>query len=112
MVELRHPAVPEIALALPVIDLSADGCALLLPPDMPAIEPGVTINGARMRIGGATPLGVSLHVRHLTSIEPGSAGVRLGCRFVALAPEVACALRRHVDRVQRRGRAFGGHSRG
>src|SRR5574340_940933 len=59
-VEFRHPAVPDMQLALRVLDLGVDGCALLLPPDVPAIAPGITINGARIRIGDELPLGISL----------------------------------------------------
>src|SRR5574337_1625314 len=80
-VEFRHPALPEMQLALRVLDLGVDGCALLLPPDVPAIAPGITINGARIRIGDELPLGISLQVQHLTSIQPGAPGARLGCRF-------------------------------
>jgi c-di-GMP-binding flagellar brake protein YcgR len=107
LAEFRHPAIPEIQLVLEVLDLSVDGCALLLPPDVPAIAPGITINGARIRIGSEPPLDTALQVQHLTSIQPGEPGARLGCRFVGLAAAAARALQRHVDGVQRRGRAFG-----
>ncbi len=107
LAEFRHPAIPEMQLVLRVLDLSVDGCALLLPPDVPAIAPGITINGARIRIGNELQVDTALQVKHLTSIQPGDPGARVGCRFVGLAAAAARALQRHVDGVQRRGRAFG-----
>lgn len=110
-VEFRHPAFPAMQLALCVLDLSVDGCALLVPPDVPAVAPGITIHRACLRIGNDVPYDVSLRVQHLTSIEPGAPGAHLGCRFAGLAPASARALQRYVDWVQRRGRAFGGPAR-
>ena len=106
--EFRHPAVPEIRLALRVLDVSASGCALLLPDDMPAVPAGIAIAGARLRLDSSTVFDATLQVLHVGTIQPGTAGIRLGCTLAGLNADAACALQRYVDRVQRRRRPFGG----
>lgn len=106
-IELRHPAWPDMRLALRVLDLSVRGCALLLPDDVPTIDAGIEIAGASLRLDALTRLDVRLRVLHLTSIRPGAAGVRLGCALDGLSPTVAHALQRWIDRLQRRQRPFG-----
>ena len=49
-VEFRHPALPDMVVSLRVLDLSVNGCALFLPDDVPPMEPGVTIHGARLEL--------------------------------------------------------------
>lgn len=107
-VEFRHPAWPEMRLALRVLDLSVQGCALLLPDDVPTIDAGVEIGGASLRLDALTRLDIRLRVLHLTSIRPGAAGVRIGCALEGLSPQIAHALQRWIDRLQRRHRPFGG----
>lgn len=106
--EFRHPGLPDMRLALRVLDVSASGCALLLPDDVPGVAAGVTISGARIRLGTDASFDATLQVLHVTSIQPGMAGVRLGCAIVALPGHAASALQRYVDWVQRRQRPFGG----
>jgi len=38
---LRHPGIPDMTLALRVLDVSTGGCALFLPNDVPPLSPGV-----------------------------------------------------------------------
>ncbi len=106
--EFRHPGWPEMRLVLRVLDLSAQGCALLLPDDVPPIAAGIEIGGVCLRLDALTRLETRLRVLHLTSIRPGAAGVRLGCEIDGLLPDTAHALQRWVDRLQRRRRPFGG----
>lgn len=106
--EFRHPSWPEMRLALRVLDFSAQGCALLLPDDVPTIAVGIEICGVSLRLDALTRLETRLRVLHLTSIRPGAAGVRLGCELAGLQPDATRALQRWVDRLQRRRRAFGG----
>jgi c-di-GMP-binding flagellar brake protein YcgR len=41
-------------LALRVLDVSIGGCALLLPADVPALEPGVTLQGVEIELDADT----------------------------------------------------------
>ncbi len=104
MAEFRHPAMPEMRIALRVLDISIGGCALLLPADVPALAPGVAIAGARLRLDAETRLDVTLQVHHVTSIQPGPPGTRLGCSLVGLAPSASRTLQCHIDQIQRRQR--------
>lgn len=105
---LRHPALPEMQLALRVLDLSTLGCALLLPESVPAVPPGVEIAGARLHLDADTVLQATLQVQHVSAIGPGAGGMRLGCALAGLSSAAAHALQRWIDRTQRRRREFGG----
>lgn len=107
VVRFRHPALAEMQLSLRVLDLSVGGCALQAGDDVPAIEAGIEIGGARLCLDVLTELDVRLQVLHVTSIGPGSGSRRLGCALGALSGEAEHALQRWIDRVQRRARRFG-----
>jgi len=106
--EFRHPAHLDVPLALRVLDVGAGGCALRLPEDVPAPAAGTTIAGARLRLDIDTVIHATLQVQHVSAIAPGSGGTRLGCALLGLSGQAACALQRWIDRVQQRGRPFGG----
>ena len=106
--EFRHPAMPDMRLALRVLDIGAGGCALLLPDDVPALPPGILIQGARLRMDADTNVELTLRTLHVSAIQPGAGGARLGCALQGLSGPGACALQRWIDRMQRRHRPFGG----
>ncbi|MGM9490631.1 flagellar brake protein [Ideonella sp. YS5] len=101
---LRHPAIPEMMLELRVIDVSVGGCALFMPSDVPMVEPGVQINDCTLELDAGTLLRCSLTVHHVTSIQPDSRGVRLGCELLNLDPEAVRSLQRYIDVTQKRRR--------
>ena len=101
---LRHPSMPEMMLSLRVLDVSIGGCALLLPDDMPAIEAGVTLRGARIELDPDTRFGATLMVHHVSSIQPHSRGARLGCELRELDGSAERALQRYIDNTQKRRR--------
>jgi flagellar brake protein len=101
---LRHPAIPEMVLALRVLDLSAGGCALLLPHDVPMLEPGVQLAGVQIELDAETRFAVDLTLQHVTVILPGEHAVRLGCEWTPLGPDAARALQRYIDQTQKRRR--------
>jgi c-di-GMP-binding flagellar brake protein YcgR len=102
---LRHPAIPDMSLALRVLDLSLGGCALRLPDDVPAIEPGTRIGAAIIELDLDTRLRVELTLQHLTHLgEPRQHGARLGCEWRLVRPEDERALQRWIDRLQARQR--------
>ena len=101
---LRHPAIPEMMLELRVLDVSVGGCALFMPSDVPMVEPGVQINDCTLELDAGTLLRGSLTVHHVTSIQPDSRGVRLGCELLNLDPEAVRSLQRYIDVTQKRRR--------
>lgn len=101
-----HPAIPEMALALRILDLSVGGCALLLPPDVPLVEPGVLVNRAQLELDTATRLQTGLRLHHVTSIHSDASGVRLGCELVRLGQDAERTLQRYIDQTQKRRRVM------
>ena len=101
---LRHPNMPDMPLALRVLDLSIGGCALLLPDDVPAVPLGVTLRGVTLALDTDTRLPVTLRLQHASSINPHSQGLRLGCEFLQLDPPAERILQRHIDQTQKRRR--------
>ena len=101
---LRPPAIPDMQLALRIIDVSVDGCALGLDDDVPALQPGITLQGVRIELDGDTAFTTGLQVQHVSSLQPGHSGVRLGCRMLQLDAHAQRALQRYIDRTQHRRR--------
>ena len=105
MATLRHPSMPDMQLELRVLDVSFGGCALMLPDNVPMLEPGVTLHGVHVELDAGLHFICSLLLHHITSIRPGSgAGVRLGCEFHRLDPDAGRALQRWIDQTQKRRR--------
>lgn len=102
---LRHPAIPDMALTLRVLDISVGGCALFVPHDVPAMPAGVRVQGAQLELDGATRLDVTLEIHHVTSLGTHG-GVRLGCSMHGLDAGAQRALQRYVDQAQRRSRVL------
>lgn len=101
---LAHPMIPDMQLALRVLDVSFGGCALFLPDDVPPLSPGVRINGVQVELDADTRLRASIALQHVTSINPESGGTRLGCEWVGLGGEAARVLQRYIDQMQKRRR--------
>lgn len=102
--ELRHPGMPEMRLALRILDVSAGGCALQLPPDVPPLPLGIVLDGVVLNLDASTRLKVRLRMQHASSIGQQAEGVRLGCELVEPSADTLRALQRYVDHLQRRRR--------
>lgn len=100
----RHPALPDMLLELRVLDLSAGGCALYMPAELPPVAPGLDLNGVRIELDADTDFHASLHIHHVTSIQPQARGLRLGCEIIRLTPEAQRLLQRYIDQTQKRRR--------
>jgi c-di-GMP-binding flagellar brake protein YcgR len=100
----RHPSMPEMRLALRIVDISVGGCALLLPDDVPALQPGSRLAGVRIELDGDTGFETSLRLQHVSALHGGGHGLRLGCEFVELEGQAQRALQRYVDHTQQRRR--------
>ena len=105
---LRHPQWPELPqLQLRVLDLSVSGLALLLPPEVPAFEPGQTLEGCRIELDRDSHFEAPLRLQHLGPAGGGlqpAAGTRLGCAFGPLPAGAERALQFYIDLTQKRQR--------
>ena len=107
---LRHPSIPEMSLALRVLDLSLGGCALRLPDDVPTLGPGTRINGVTIELDLNTRLRANLLLQHFTHLGHGGAhgqglgGARVGCEWQLLRPDDERTLHRWIDQAQVRRR--------
>ena len=101
---LAHPMIPDMQLALRVLDMSIGGCALFLPDDVPAVTPGVRVNAVRLDLDASTHIRSALVIHHVTSINPESHGVRLGCELVSMSGEATRALQLFIDQIEKRRR--------
>jgi c-di-GMP-binding flagellar brake protein YcgR len=101
---LRHPALPEMLLSLRVIDVSIGGCALFVPNDVPPLQPGTGLGSVRIELDPDTRFETSLQLQHVTAIQPGQRGVRIGCEWVRLSASAERVLQRYIDQTQKRRR--------
>jgi c-di-GMP-binding flagellar brake protein YcgR len=100
----RHPSIPDMAVALRVLDVSIGGCALLLPSNVPALQPGAVIKGVRLSLDGETQIDAGLMLHHVTSTGAENGSVRLGCEIVGMNPTAQRALQLYIDQTQKRRR--------
>jgi c-di-GMP-binding flagellar brake protein YcgR len=101
---VRHPAIPEKSLALRVVDVSMGGCALSLPDDVPALAPGTRLEHVRMELDLDTRFEATLTLQHVSAMNPGSGGARLGCQMTSLDGEAQRSLQRYIDQTQKKRR--------
>jgi c-di-GMP-binding flagellar brake protein YcgR len=103
IVHLRHPA-DGMALTLRVLDVSMGGCALFLPDPVPPLPPGLKLPRVRVELDASTRFEATLHLCHVTSLNPQSHGVRVGCELLQLDGEAQRTLQRYIDQTQKRRR--------
>ncbi len=101
-VRLRHPKQPGPVVALRLLDVSQGGCAVLLPADLPPVEPGTSFSEVALELDGATRLTTGMLVQHVTPVGDTAVGLRLGCAFAGMAPDSIRSLQRWIDNAQRR----------
>ena len=100
----RHPGIPDMSLALRVLDVSIGGCALLQPANVPPLQPGAVIKGVRLSLDADTRIDAGLMLHHVTSTGAESGSVRLGCEIVGMGPTAQRALQVYIDQTQKRRR--------
>jgi c-di-GMP-binding flagellar brake protein YcgR len=93
-----------MALALRVLDVSTGGCALFLPDDVPPLQPGVRLQRVKVELDPNTRFDATLVLCHVTSLNPQSNGVRLGCELQDLDGDAQRTLTRYIDQTQKRRR--------
>jgi c-di-GMP-binding flagellar brake protein YcgR len=100
----RHPSIPEMNLALRVLDVSIGGCALWFPCDLPPLQAGTCIGEVAVELDTDTRFGAGLALQHLSSLGRGDSGVRLGCEWQGLGGDGQRVLQRWIDQTQKRRR--------
>jgi flagellar brake protein len=100
----RHPSIPDMSVSLRVLDVSVGGCALLLPSNVPPLQPGAVIKGVRLSLDAETQIDAGLMLHHVTSTGAENGSVRLGCEIVGLNPGAQRALQLYIDQTQKRRR--------
>ncbi|MFT3858035.1 MAG: flagellar brake protein [Aquabacterium sp.] len=106
----RHPAMPDMQLALRVLDVSLSGVALFLPDNVPMIAAGVKIGQCRLDLDDDTSLEVGLIIHHVTAIHPESKGARLGCEITGVDWSDR-TLQQYINQTQKRRIALPGDKR-
>ncbi len=101
---LRHPAMPEMQLALRVVDISVGGCALWLPSDVPPLQAGTRIGELVFELDEQTRFAAAATLQHVTSLGDDGRGVRIGCEWHRLDGPAARTLQRWIDQAQKRHR--------
>ncbi len=101
---LRHPSMPEMQLALRVLDVSAGGCALWLPQDVPALQAGTRLAEVVIELDELTRFSAALTLQHVTVLQAGDRGVRLGCAWQPLSGAAERTLQLWIDQAQKRRR--------
>lgn len=103
---LRDPAHPDAPLALRIVDVSLGGCALALPADVPAPQPGSVLGPVVLELDADTRIETRLRLHHITAINPGVDGARLGCSMLDLPAASERMLQRYIDQTQKRRRTM------
>ncbi len=101
---LRHPSMPEMQLALRVVDVSIGGCALWLPADVPPLQAGTRIGEMTVQLDGDTRFTAAATLQHVSTSGSTERGVRLGCEWHPLPGGSARTLQRWIDQAQKRRR--------
>lgn len=113
---LRHPSLPDMQLALRVLDVSIGGCALWCPNDVPPLQAGTRLGEVTVELGPDTRFQAGLNIQHVSGSGNGtsagsgpaegdrSGGVRLGCEWQQLGGQAERVLQRWIDQAQKRRR--------
>ena len=101
---LRHPSIPDMQLALRVLDVSVGGCALWLPQDVPTLQAGTRLSEVTVELDELTRFSAAMTLQHVTTLQAGDSGVRLGCAWQPLTGAAERTLQRWIDQAQKRRR--------
>lgn len=104
---MRHPSMPDMQLALRVLDVSIGGCALWLPGDVPPLQAGTRIGEMTLELDADTRFPAAVVLQHVSAIGIGDRsdrGVRLGCEWQRLGGAAERTLQRWIDQAQKRRR--------
>lgn len=100
----RHASIPDMTLALRVLDISIGGCALWLPGDLPPLQAGTRFAEVTVELDAETRFQSGLSLQHVTAQGHGERGARLGCEWQGLSGNAERTLQRWIDHLQKRRR--------
>ena len=106
---MRHPVIPDMELTLRILDVSITGCAILLPNDVPPLQPGIIVNQVQIQLNHETHFSSALSLHHVTLTNADSRGTRLGCEMLLLNAEAKHALQRYINQTQKLRRLMSVH---
>lgn len=100
---LRDETGREQAIEIKLLDISAGGIAVLVPPLGISFVPDAVFHNVRMALPEVGEITTSLKVRNVFSItqRDGTAHLRAGCEFVNLASKSAGLLQRFIMKLER-----------
>lgn len=104
LARLRHPMLPDMRLALRILDVSIGGCALFLPDNVPPLSPGVQLNDVVLELTPEIKLQTNLRLLHISVINQYAKGSKLGCEMVNPARDSLRGLQAFIDQTQKRRR--------
>ena len=105
MAHLRHPARPDVMLALRVRRrehgrLRPARC----PTTCSRCRRARRIENVRVELDPDTRFDATFTLQHVTAFDPNSRGARIGCRMSGLSGEAQRALQRYIDQTQKKRR--------
>lgn len=105
-VRFAHPLASDTLATLAVLDVSVGGCALLRLPRTLPLVPGMALRAVEWLEGEETLFYADLEVVHSGRDASHPEGLRLGCRWGAMAPATRVLLTQWLERGQRRRSRF------
>lgn len=100
---LRDESGQEQAIDIKLLDISAGGVAVLVPPIGVSFVPDAVFHNARMALPELGEITASLVVRNVFAItqRDGTTHMRAGCEFVNLPAKMAAVLQRFIMKLER-----------
>jgi c-di-GMP-binding flagellar brake protein YcgR len=89
---------------LRILDVSAGGCALLLPHDAPPIEAGTVLRGVVLDLEVNVQVQTDLRVQHVYALAEASSWNKLGCQFLNPSGSSLRNLQHYIVQTQKRTR--------
>lgn len=95
-----------------ILDISAGGIAIAVPPSGFALEPGMSFPGCQLKLPASEPITAQLTVRNLFRLvtRNGVEMLRAGCQFTELTALAESIIQRYIMKHERQ-RAFRARSR-
>lgn len=98
----------EQSVPVRILDLSAGGLAIVVPPDGIAFEPGDEFDRCAIQIPNDAPLQVRLKVRNLFAVNTHGNVLmrRAGCEFIGLSNAASARIQRYLFKLERNRRDY------
>ena len=100
----EHPLAPGLRVTHPVLDISTDGCAFLLPPSALPLSPGMLLAAAELQLDDQHFVFTDVRVRHLSAsrIRAHPGALRVGGAWSGMPRAGQATLQRWIGAGHRR----------